>query len=146
MINHVFPVLRSIQWPPPRSNKSQRRKFKSSPIDEWIKKMYTCTQFNYKKGILAIYKKMDGPWDHNAKWNKSDRERQILHDLTHRIWKKLNSETEQMSGCQRLGMRGNGWRWSKNRNFQLQVSLRDIMMIIVNNTVLSTWKLLREWS
>ena len=28
---------------------------------------------------------MDGPWGHDAKWNKSDRERQILYDLTY-MW------------------------------------------------------------
>ena len=28
---------------------------------------------------------MDGPWGHDAKWNKSDRERPILYDLTY-MW------------------------------------------------------------
>ena len=27
-------------------------------------------------------KHMDEPWGHYAKWNKSDRERQILYDIT----------------------------------------------------------------
>ena len=26
---------------------------------------------------------MNGPWGHYAKWNKSDRERQVLYDLTY---------------------------------------------------------------
>ena len=33
----------------------------------------------------AIGDNMDGPWRHYAKWNKSDRERQILYDLTY-MW------------------------------------------------------------
>ena len=31
--------------------------------------------------------KMNGPWGHYAKWNKSHRERQILHNLIY-IWNK----------------------------------------------------------
>ena len=33
-----------------------------------------------KEGNLAICKNMDEPWGHYAKWNKPDRERQILYD------------------------------------------------------------------
>ena len=32
---------------------------------------------------------MDGPWGYYAKQNKSDRERQILYDLTH-TWERKN--------------------------------------------------------
>ena len=44
-----------------------------------------------RKGNPAICDNMDGPWEHYAKWNKSDRERQILYAITH-MWtfKKLN--------------------------------------------------------
>ena len=40
---------------------------------------------NNKWGNSAICNNMDGPWGHYAKWNKSERERQILYDLTY-IW------------------------------------------------------------
>ena len=33
----------------------------------------------------AIYNNMNGIWAHCAKWRKSNRERQILYDLTH-MW------------------------------------------------------------
>ena len=33
----------------------------------------------------AIYRNVDGPRDYHAKWSKSNRERQILYDITH-IW------------------------------------------------------------
>ena len=40
---------------------------------------------------------MDGPRGYYAKWNKSDRERQILHDFIY-MWNlknKTNEQTEQ---------------------------------------------------
>ena len=49
---------------------------------------HTHTQEYYsaiKKRILAICDNIDGPWGHYAKWNKSDRERRILYDLTY-MW------------------------------------------------------------
>ena len=30
-----------------------------------------------------MYDNMDGPWGYYAKWNKSDEERQALHDFSH---------------------------------------------------------------
>ena len=40
--------------------------------------------FNHKKeGNSAICNNMDGPQGHDAKWNKSDRETQILYDLSY---------------------------------------------------------------
>ena len=36
---------------------------------------------------------MDGPWGYDVKQNKSDRERQILHDFTH-MWKITNTWIE----------------------------------------------------
>lgn len=35
-----------------------------------------------KQGNPAMCNNMDGHWGHHGKWNKSDRERQILYDLT----------------------------------------------------------------
>ena len=59
--------------------------------DEWIKKLwYTHTLneilFSHKKQWnLAICDNMDRPQEHYAKGNKSDRERQTLHDLSY-MW------------------------------------------------------------
>ena len=48
---------------------------------------------------------MDEPWGHYAKWNKSDRERQIFHLY---VECKTKSQThryrEQIGGCQRWGV------------------------------------------
>ena len=63
--------------------------------DEWIKSVYTYTH----NGILLSHKNQQDPticdhmggfWKHNARWNKSDRERQILYDLTN-MW-NLNTK------------------------------------------------------
>ena len=35
-----------------------------------------------KEWNFAIYSNMDGLGGHYAKWNKSDRERQIMYDIT----------------------------------------------------------------
>ena len=49
-------------------------------------------------GILPSHKKewntvicdnIDGPWWHYAKWNKVEREREILYDFTH-LWNLKN--------------------------------------------------------
>ena len=37
-----------------------------------------------KRWTLAICNDTDRPWGYYAKWNKSDGDRQILHDFTHR--------------------------------------------------------------
>ena len=40
--------------------------------------------FDHKKERNpAVRDNLDGPWGHYAKWNESDRERQILYDLTY---------------------------------------------------------------
>ena len=47
---------------------------------------YICTQWNIiqpsEKQRNPIICNMDSPWRHYAKWNKSNREKQILDDLT----------------------------------------------------------------
>ena len=46
---------------------------------------YTHTQWNIshkKEWNNAIYSNMDGPRDYHTKWSKSDRERQILNDIS----------------------------------------------------------------
>ena len=76
-------------------------------MDEWIKKTYTHTHTHTHTGILFSYKKggnpaicdnIDGLWGHYAKWSKSDRERQILYDLTY-LWnlkKKKKKKTKRI--------------------------------------------------
>ena len=71
--------------------------------DRWMDKenvilyiFYGYKNLKYINAILLIHEKegnpvicnnMDGPWGNYAKWNKSDRERQILYDLTY-MWKQ----------------------------------------------------------
>ena len=43
---------------------------------------------------FAMWDNMDGLWGYYAKWNKSERERQILYDFTHVEHKKQNKHTE----------------------------------------------------
>ena len=50
------------------------------------------TQWNKN---LVICDNMDGPRGYYAKWNESDRERQILYDFTY-MWKLKNKTNEQM--------------------------------------------------
>ena len=46
--------------------------------------MYNGILLNHKKEWnFAIYNNMDGPGGYYAKWNKSDRERQILYVFTY---------------------------------------------------------------
>ena len=70
---------------------------KCSLTDEWIKKMryiYDGILFICEKGwIFAFCSNMDGLGGHYAKWNKSNRERQILYDITY-MW---NQKIEQTS-------------------------------------------------
>ena len=61
-------------------------------IDEWIFKNVVYTHIYTHNGILLSHKKetpaicnIDGPWEQYAKWNKSNRERQMPYDLTHGI-------------------------------------------------------------
>ena len=52
--------------------------------------IYNGILFGHKKEWnLAIFSNMDGPRGHYVKWNKSDRERQIPHDLSY-VWNLKN--------------------------------------------------------
>ena len=61
---------------------------------EWIKD--THTQWNifqpWEKKYPPTCDIMDGPWTHYPKWDKSDRQRQVLYDDSTSLWnlKKLN--------------------------------------------------------
>ena len=76
---------------------------KCPSMDEWIKKLWYMYTMEYYSAIKkwvnpVIYNNMDGPWGHYVKWNKSDRERQILYDLSY-MWclKKPNKQTYKTS-------------------------------------------------
>ena len=62
---------------------------KCPSADEWVKNMwyiYNGILLSHKKERnFAICSNMDGLGGHYAKWNKSDRERQILYDITY-MW------------------------------------------------------------
>ena len=48
-----------------------------------------------KQENFTLCNNMDGPGEHNAKWNKSVRERQILYDLTH-MWNLMSKLTNKI--------------------------------------------------
>ena len=53
--------------------------------------------FNHEKGHSFICDNMDGSWGHYAKWNNSDRERQIPYDFTYMWNLKKPSPQKQRS-------------------------------------------------
>ena len=67
---------------------------------EWIKKIWDTHTYNgillsaiKKDNILHLQQCVNGLGGHYANWNKSERERQILYDITY-MW---NLETKQTS-------------------------------------------------
>ena len=51
-----------------------------------IKKLWYICKFSHEKeGNCTLWDNMNGPWGHYAKWNKIDRERQILYDIPY-MW------------------------------------------------------------
>ena len=67
------------------------------------RKYYTFTHtgiFSHNKEWNAVIcNNMNGRWGHYAKWDKSDRERQILYDLTY-MWnlkKQTNKQTKTLT-------------------------------------------------
>ena len=63
------------------------KQFKSPSIDDWIKKLwniYTRILLSHKKEWhFAICNNMDGGGGYYGKWNKPDREKQIVYDITY---------------------------------------------------------------
>ena len=60
------------------------------PTDEQIKKMWYIYTMEYYSTIIkeqnnSICSNMDATRDYHAKWSKSERERQILYDITY-MW------------------------------------------------------------
>ena len=75
-------------------NSQDMKQPKCPSRDEWIKEMwYTYTMEYYsaikKEWNLAICNKMNGSWEHYAKWSKSDKERKILYALSY-MWSLIN--------------------------------------------------------
>ena len=55
------------------------------------------TLCSVEKFILQ-YQKWDGPWQHSTRWNKSDRERQILTvSFIYGIWKKKSHRPKKVT-------------------------------------------------
>ena len=55
---------------------------------------------SHKKWNNAIFSNMDGTRDYYTKWNKSERERQIPHDITY-MWNRKydkNAKEKQIHG------------------------------------------------
>ena len=73
-------------------------------MDEWIKKMWSIyngiLHSHKEEWNLTIGDNMDGPGGYYAKWNKSDRERQIPHDFTY-MW-NLENKTNNKQNKNRL--------------------------------------------
>ena len=115
-----------------------------------------------KEGNLAIYDNMDGPWWPYARWNQSERERQIPYDLTY-LCNLKQTEAIKLKGTEnryavakgrsmggqvdKMGKRGqivqtvytNSIKWIS------RVPITYSMVTIVNNTLLHIWKLPRDY-
>ena len=79
------------------------KQHKCPSVDEWIKKMWYIYTMEYHLAIkkewnLAVCNNVDGPWGQCARWNKSDKERQILYDLTYMWNLKHNSKDLNQDG------------------------------------------------
>ena len=72
---------------------------KCPSTDEWIKKMWYIYTMKYYSTIKKewnndICSNMDGPRDYHTKWSKSERERQILYNITY-MW-NLKYDTNEL--------------------------------------------------
>ena len=66
---------------------------KCPSVHEWIKQLWDIYTMEYystiKKENFTFCKRMDGPGEYYAKWNKPVREKQIPYDFTH-TWNLVN--------------------------------------------------------
>ena len=111
--------------------------------EEWTKKTqhrYTMEYYSVIRGDPAICNSMDGPWEHDAKWD----------DLPF-MWnlKKPNSEKQQIGWWSR-GWGGGGEMDEGTQEYKVPVLRRTSggnllysMVTRVHDTVLHPWKLLR---
>ena len=106
---------------------------------------------NEKEGNPAICDNLNGSWGRYAKWNKSDRERQILHGITY-TW---NLKKVKFIATESGKVVTKGWGWGIRERLVKGYKLSAIkwirssdlmynMMIIVDNTILYNWNSLRE--
>ena len=95
---------------------------KCPSTDEWIKKIWCIYTMEYhsvikKEWNFAICSNMDGLGGHYDKWNKSDRERQILYDITY-MW-NLENTTNQWIKQKRSWLthkeQTSGYQWGEGR-------------------------------
>ena len=66
-------------------------------LHKFLGQFLKISNINFLKGylkIIAICSDMDGLGGHYAKWNKSDRERQILYDITYVESKKTQQTSK----------------------------------------------------
>ena len=96
------------------------KQFKCPWTGEWVEKILFSHE---KEWNLAICDTIDRSWGHCAKWNKSDRERQIPYDLTY-IWnlrgRKIQNSNTGNREMVMVGVVGGWAKWgSRSTNFQL---------------------------
>ena len=73
------------------------KQLKCPSTDEWIKQLWDIHTVEYYLNLkkeeeeekYTLFNSMNGPGEHNVKWNKPVRERQIPYDFTH-LWNIMN--------------------------------------------------------
>ena len=110
-----------------------------------------------KKEILTICENMDGSWRYYAKWNNSDRERQIPYYFTYMLnlkmktneqtkQNKAHSYREQIGSYQRKGWLGIRKMVKEIKRFKLPViKWINHYIVIHNNIVVHIWELFGDW-
>ena len=125
-----------------------------SLTDEWIKKMWyvcicmhTCIYIwilfsQNQEGNPPTYDNMDGPSGNCAKRRKTDRERQMLYDLTY-VWNLKMSESQKQRVNWWLPGAGGWGKWGDigNRTQTFSYEMKNFLesyhiMAIVNDTIL----------
>lgn len=121
-------------------------------IDRWMEKE---NGEIYRSPNLAIWGNIDRSRGYYAKWNKSDRERQISYDFTY-MWnlkqqnKWINEKQdhtyqywEQTDGCQRgvgWGNRQTGWRGVGDKGFQWWEDYRFVCVCFLKISFIYLWE------
>ena len=111
-------------------------------ISRWIIPLYIMEYYSAtkKEWNIAICNNMEGCRGHNAKWNKSVKERQILYDFTC-MWnlreKNPKEQREKETNQKKIGssLWGTNWwlpdgRWGGDRWKGLKVYYRDEHWVI----------------
>ena len=75
----------------------------------------------HKKELnIAIYSNMDGPRGYHTKWSKSDRERQILYNITYMNLFTKQKQTHRLREWT-YGYWGEGWRGGMDWEFGIDM-------------------------